>query len=418
MTAATTDPLRAFPATAAAAADPAGTHRPPLRFTWAEASGSLGDLGTFLPITVALCITCGLDLAVVLCGAGLMNVVSGWVFRQPVAVQPMKAIAAVAIATGASSATVAVAGLMVGLAVLGLGLLSGADRLARSVPEPVVRGLQLGVGLKLAWSGLTMAGGLPAGQWGWVGASAALLLIGAATAWGRRVPWLLLLVAAGLAVAMATSPGAWRGFSGLPSFGVSWPTADWSHAALGLGAAQLPLTLLNSVLAVCLLSGELYPTHPVTPRRMATAVGMMNLLAVPFGAMPMCHGAGGLAAQHALGARTGGSVVMLGLVKIAAGLTLGAGAAAALLAFPGGILAPLLVLSGLRLTWHGTRLPGDRPSAFTAAATAAAAVIASLTLPAVACLTLSQRPTRRSTPDPLRHGRPGPPHMWPRRRTL
>ena len=41
-----------------------------LRFTWREASGSLGDLGTFLPLVVAMSVTCGLDLGIILIFAG------------------------------------------------------------------------------------------------------------------------------------------------------------------------------------------------------------------------------------------------------------------------------------------------------------------------------------------------------------
>lgn len=45
----------------------------------------------------------------------------------------------------------------------------------------------------------------------------------------------------------------------------------------------------------------------------------MNLVGCWFGAMPVCHGAGGLAAQHVFGARGGGAVVLLGATKIGLG---------------------------------------------------------------------------------------------------
>ena len=376
------------------------------RYTLSEASGSLGDLGTFLPITVALCVTCGLDLAVVLCGAGVMNVLSGWLFRQPVAVQPMKAIAAVAIATGTSAATVAASGLVVGAVVLALGLLGGADRLARWVPEPVVRGLQVGVGLKLAWSGAGLAWSMPAGQWAWVGAAAAgwgfgqLLdkwreIRGIGEGGGPALPWLLGLVGAGLGLGLWKVASGGGAMLGWPSVGVAWSTADWRSAVTGLAGAQLPMTLLNSVLAVCLLSRQLYPGRGVSPRRMAGAVGLMNLLAVPWGAMPMCHGAGGLAAQHACGARTGGSVVMLGGAKIALGLALGGGALAVAVAFPRGLLALLLVIAGLSLAQQGGgRLPRDSAGVAVGGGMAAAVVLGQI-LPAVLLLSLAARPGRR-----------------------
>lgn len=75
----------------------------------------------------------------------------------------------------------------------------------------------------------------------------------------------------------------------------------------------------------------------------------MNLLCCPFGGMPMCHGAGGLAAQHRFGARTGGSVVMLGGAKMAFALLFGSSLLLLLQHYPQSILGVLLLFSGLEL---------------------------------------------------------------------
>ena len=63
------------------------------------------------------------------------------------------------------------------------------------------------------------------------------------------------------------------------------------------GLAQLPLTLLNSVVAVCQLSADRFPDNAASPRRVSISVGVMNLIGPWLGALPCCHGAGGLAAQ-------------------------------------------------------------------------------------------------------------------------
>ena len=65
------------------------TKAEPLRFTWREFSGSLGDLGLFIPLIVAMTIVCDLDIGIVLIMAGMMNIVTGYVFRQPIPVQPI-----------------------------------------------------------------------------------------------------------------------------------------------------------------------------------------------------------------------------------------------------------------------------------------------------------------------------------------
>ena len=62
-----------------------------------EANGSLGDLGTFLPLLMGLSMTQGLDLGTTLIFTGAYNVVTGFLFGIPMPLQPMKTIAAVAL---------------------------------------------------------------------------------------------------------------------------------------------------------------------------------------------------------------------------------------------------------------------------------------------------------------------------------
>jgi predicted benzoate:H+ symporter BenE len=320
-----------------------------LRFDLRELSGSLGDLGTFLPLAVAMALVCGMDIAAIFIFAGVMNVATGWLFRQPIPVQPMKAIAAVAIAEGLSAGQIAGAGLITGAAVLTLALSGGVDWIVRSIPKPVVRGIQAGVGVKLAIKGAAALGATPMiGLDSWmtaiIVATAVLLLV------QRRVPVLLLVFLAGLAMTMIGGAGGSTFALQAPRLELITPTAhEWWTGLTRGAAAQLPLTLLNSVVAVCALSGDYFPGRGISPKRMAVSVGVMNLLCVPWGAMPMCHGAGGLAAQHRFGARTGGSVVMLGAMKIAAGLMLGSILLDALRHYPASILAVMLIAAGLTL---------------------------------------------------------------------
>jgi MFS superfamily sulfate permease-like transporter len=81
---------------------------------------------------------------------------------------------------------------------------------------------------------------------------------------------------------------------------------------------QLPLTLTNAVIVTAALCRDLFPERAgrATVRNLALTSGAMNLLLAPFGAMPMCHGAGGVAAQHRFGARTGLAPVLLGMVLL------------------------------------------------------------------------------------------------------
>lgn len=55
-----------------------------------ELSGALGDLGTFLPLTLALALQNAIDLPATLVTSGFFNIVTGAVFGIPLPVQPMK----------------------------------------------------------------------------------------------------------------------------------------------------------------------------------------------------------------------------------------------------------------------------------------------------------------------------------------
>ena len=112
---------------------------------------------------------------------------------------------------------------------------------------------------------------------------------------------------------------------------------------------QVPLTLLNSVVAVCALSANLFPARRASPHKVAVSVGLMNLLCCPWGAMPMCRGAGGLASQYRFGAGSGGSLVILGAAMIALALAFGGSLLPWLEHYPRAVLGVLLGLGGFEL---------------------------------------------------------------------
>jgi MFS superfamily sulfate permease-like transporter len=339
------------------------------RFSLQEWAGGFGDLGTFLPLLTGLSVQCGLDFAGSLFFAGVANLITGMSFAIPMAVQPMKAIAAVALTQGLSPGQIVAAGVMVSGFVLLLGVSGWLGYIQRHIPMPVIRGLQLGLGLTLAVKAFGM---LRSSESLWIALAAGLgvmLFLGS-----RRLPAALLLFGVGLVLAALQSGQA-------PVWGLWLPAwhlpvlADFSSAFMRAALPQIPLTVLNSVVAVCALSAELYPSHAASPRKVAISVGLMNFVGAPFGAMPLCHGAGGLAAQHRFGARSNGSILMLGVLKILAALCFGAALMPLLKAFPSGILAVMLLVSGLELSMSCAHLKGPQdffPALVTASACLAA----------------------------------------------
>ena len=119
-----------------------------------ELGGAFADLGVLVPIAVALIVKNGLSPTAVLLPAGLLYVTAGLVYRLPVPVQPLKAFGAIAIAEGLGVSEIAAGSLLMGGIFVALGATGLIDLAARAFPKPLVRGVQLTVGLlflKIAW---------------------------------------------------------------------------------------------------------------------------------------------------------------------------------------------------------------------------------------------------------------------------
>ncbi|EDN05210.1 sulfate transporter [Histoplasma capsulatum] len=332
----------------------------------AELSGALGDLGTFLPLLTALTINHSVSLPATLIFSGLYNILTGLVFGIPLPVQPMKAIAAVAIAKHFSPGEIAAAGIFVGACILLFSVTGLLKWFARVVPTPVVKGIQVGAGLSLVIS----AGASLKTQLSWTGPSwgdnyiwMLVAFVGLAlTGIYRRVPYALVVFVVGLVFGFVLL-GASSSHGRLPSFGIWKPGVftpvgnEWRVGIVDAGIGQIPLTTLNSIVAVVYLAGDLLP-EVQTPS--TTAIGFsvagMNLLGCWFGAMPVCHGSGGLAAQYRFGARSGASIILLGTFKLIVGLFFGNTLVGLLQRFPRSFLGVMVIAAGLELASVGESL--------------------------------------------------------------
>jgi MFS superfamily sulfate permease-like transporter len=350
----------AAPPLSPGAPDPAADGRR-LRFDRNELSGAFGDLGTDLPLIVGMVIAARLDPASVLIVYGLMQVATGLVYRMPMPVQPLKAVAALVITQRLPAATLYGGGLAIGLTMLLLSATGLLGRLARLVPKPVVRGIQAGLGLQLA--GLALRDYVPsAGPAGWALAAAAFLVT-LALLGNRRLPPAPFVVGLGVLFALATSADAravWDGF-GLALPALRAPT--WTDVATGfvvLALPQIPLSLGNSVLATRQMAADLFPDRPpLSVRRIGLTYSAMNLVSPFLGGVPTCHGSGGMAGHYAFGGRTGGSVVIYGAFWLALGLCFSAGFAAVVGIFPLPVLGVLLLVEALALLVLLRDLAGD-----------------------------------------------------------
>ncbi len=316
---------------------------------WRETSGAVADLGVLVPIAVALIVANGLSPTAVLLPAALLYLIAARVYRLPVAVQPLKAFGAVAIAAGVGSDVIASGALLMGVIFVALGLGDWLNRVARWFPMAVVRGVQLSVGLlfaKVAW-GLVMTPQVSfdsqlAQPWLPI---AALALFGLLLWQRRRVVLVVILAALATAVVLlALSPTA---ATALGPSAIQLPVLSvdsFATAFVLLVLPQLPLTLANSCIAPADAARTYFgPTGDrVTPGRLARTLGLANVFAGAISGMPVCHGAGGLSAHYAFGARTWRAPLIMGSALLVAAIGFGSMLGDVLPLFPLSVLAALL----------------------------------------------------------------------------
>ncbi|MDX6651195.1 MAG: hypothetical protein QOJ97_3146 [Solirubrobacteraceae bacterium] len=332
---------------------------PWIRFDRHELAGGLGDVGLFVPLAVALVAVNGLDATAVFAAAGLVYVATALYFRVPVPVQPLKAFAAAAIALKLGADVIAAGALTMAVAMLLLSVGGAATWLARRFPMVLVRGIQASVALLLAkaavdlaqkgnWKGLPAID--PAVGLTLAGASCAVLVALSVGARRRAVPGTLVVLGAGVVVGAAVggapdlSLGPQAPSLSLPSEGA------FATALTSLVVAQLPLTFGNSVVATAdaerMYFGE--RARRVVPHRLAASIGLSNLLTGLTGAMPVCHGAGGVTAHVKLGARTAGATLSVGALYLGLALVFGASLPALLTLLVPGVLAGMLLYVALQ----------------------------------------------------------------------
>jgi len=329
---------------------------PRFRFTLAEFSGALADLGVMLPLVVALIALNGVDATAAFVGVGLAYILVALVYRLPIPVQPLKSVSSLALALGLPPVMIVAAAVWNAVTFLFLGL-ARLDRLIRHVfPKPVVRGIQAGLAgllLRAAWR----LARTPVPGWEspfrlgslTLPAQAALLTLAALVLaafllWKRDWAALaLVLFGVGVSLGKHGVPHLTLGLH-LPRLLPLIPTpAQMAQAFVLLALPQIPLSLGNSIYATAdaaqVYFGE--QARHVTERKLMLTLGASDALIAVLGGVPVCHGCGGLTAHYRLGARTGAAPLMIGTLFLLLGL-LGGNASTRLIG-----LLPLPVLAVL-----------------------------------------------------------------------
>ena len=351
------------------AAGPCSTGDSPggwLRFDRMEAAGSLGDLGTLLPLTAGMIVLNGVPATSAVLLFGLYYIIAGLYFRVPVSVQPMKVIGAYAVGAWLDPWQIQTSALLMGL-ILAVMVFTGLIGLIRKyTPEVAVRGLQVTVGVMLAVRGLRLIvdhdPGLRFQSLGPIGVGVIIGTLGLLLTFllldSRRFPAALVLIGLGLGLGLVLGKqgaltGLTPGFHLPPLLPFGWPRlADMLIVLPMLVLPQLPMTVGNAVISNADLSREYFGDRAsrVTVQAAALSMALANIVSFFFGGVPMCHGAGGVAAHYRFGARTAGSNLIIGGVLVVLALVLGESLTGLLKLMPRAILGVLLAFAGLQLT--------------------------------------------------------------------
>ena len=345
------------------------------RFNRQEFAGSLGDLGTILPIAIGMILVNGLNPSGLFLSVGIFYILTGFYYGVTVSIQPMKVIGAYAIATAMSSGQVLASGLLMGIVLLVLGITGAIDIIGKYTPKSVTRGVQLSTGTLLMAQGVKLMigtsklqllhkmaepyltiqylGPIPIGIFiGIAGAILTLFLLD-----NKKLPAGLVIVILGLIIGLIL--GTKQGFDKL-AFGFYLPQwmplgfplkADFTFAVFALVLPQLPMTVGNAVIANADLSKEYFKekSKKVTYKSLSITMALGCIFSFFLGGMPLCHGAGGLAAHYRFGARTAGSNYMIGSIFVLLVLLLGSGILTIIYLLPMAILGVLLVFAGSQL---------------------------------------------------------------------
>jgi sulfate permease, SulP family len=347
--------------------DPPQTVESALRFDRVELAGAFGDLGTLLPIVVGMILINKLSPSTVFLAFGLFYLVTGYYYRLPVPVQPLKAVGAIAIAYPAmiTEPVIGASGIIFGALLLLFALTGTVDKLAKLFTQPVVRGIQLSLGLVFLKKGIELIVSPQVFLSGVTGKLAEYhinLIIGIlvfvlvlALLDNKKFPAALVALAAGIISGFALGGFNAGAFSIGPTRMqmVSPSLQDFWTAFIMLILPQIPLTIGNACVGTADTCCTLFPKSPFlsknTAGKFALTMGIANFPAGFFGAVPMCHGTGGLAAHYRFGARTGGAPIMIGALFVFMALAFGEFGFAILAMIPNSVLGVLLVFAGLEL---------------------------------------------------------------------
>ncbi len=317
------------------------------KFTINELSGAFGDWGTLVPFIIGYISIVGLNPAGIFFCLGITNIVLGIRYNLPLPVQPQKSIATIAISQKWSANKVISTGFGTGIVWIILGTTKILNKIVRKVPKVAVRGIQLGLALILGWSAALML--YNDYIFGIISIIIILIFINR-----KKVPTAIILVFLGIIFIFFSNQLDFNNLVFDSPILFQFHLPDPENLIIGMlvaGIGQIILTLTNVMIATISLIQDLFPEedHNINANNLAINMGIINSVSPFLGGMPLCHGSGGLAAQYAFGARTGGSMIFEGILEIILGFFFSNFLFEIFCLFPNGILGAMLIYTAFLL---------------------------------------------------------------------
>jgi SulP family sulfate permease len=334
------------------------------QFMW-DLSGAFGDIGVLFPIAIALIVKNGFNPTALFLMAGLFYVASAYYFKITMPVQPLKAMSAIAIATGLSSSVINAAGIVMGIILFIIAFTGLSIRLGNIFPLSVIRGIQLGLGMMLIKASLDlMNGDIPIAVIVGVILIACIFII-------KKMPPLIPVMIIGIVISLREIKVASMGPVALTPF-----IPDLNNLWIGLTMLVLPqiaLTFGNAIVATEATGRILYGERAgrLNLKSIPLSMGIANIVSGIAGGAPMCHGCGGLTAHCKFGATSEKSGYIIGFTLIALAILFGHSALSMVSAFPKGILGVLLFYVGVQHSLFIKDIVKDKTSVLIASITAA-----------------------------------------------
>lgn len=326
------------------------------KFGLSEWSGSIGDLGTLLPLAFALVAYNGFSISRIFLLFGIMYVVSGFIYKVPVSVQPLKAMSVIAISLGLSVDMLAGTAFFYGLLLVLLSLTGAVKGLQKIFSPVLVKGIQLGVGLILTEKAIQLIidkglflNSAPDELASNILLLMAMILVISFFQLKKKIPIVLILVFSSIVVFKMAGFAEFES-TAAPLLEFSLPSISiLVDAFILLIIPQLPLTLGNAMFAASDACHGFWGNQAkrVSPTRLGISIGFGNMLIGLSGGFPMCHGAGGIAAHKQFGGKTGGTTIIIGAVLIL--FALFSPLSSLLFLIPVPLLSAMLLFDGWRM---------------------------------------------------------------------